>query len=112
MGFRINGGVRDYARVPIFLMPDAAVRADHRTITGGSMPLLSPRIEERHQFTPQPSNEAGQSRGQRGQAPFPRPACGEPAVFGQQRTQLDHDGIVLVQKGQQSPRGVQPPNRS
>src|SRR5262245_45072761 len=60
MGFGINGGVRDDARLPIFLMPDATVRPNHRAITSRSMTLLGPRIEEYHQVASKPPNQAGQ----------------------------------------------------
>ncbi len=110
MRFGINGGMGDDAGLPIFLMPDAAVRAHHGTITGGSVPVLRPRIEDGHQVAPEPATEPRQRRRQGRPAPFPGAARRKPLVLGQQRAQLLHDRVVLLQKGQQRPGGVQSPN--
>ena len=91
-------------------MPDAAVRVDHGTVTSRAMPLLCPRIEDRPQVAAEPATEPRHRRRQRRPAPFPRAARRTPAVLGQQRTQLLHDGVFLLQKRQQGPSGIQTPN--
>jgi hypothetical protein len=103
----INSGMGDDAGLPIFRMPDAAVGADHRTITSRSVPLLRPGSEELAQVASEPPHQARQGRRQPCQAAFPGAPCRKPSVFGQQRSQLCHDGGVLWQKGPQRPGGVQ-----
>ncbi len=71
---------------------------------------MCPGIEPPHQLAAQVATQAWQGRGQRGQAAFPGPARRKLAVLGQQRTQLLHDGVFLLQKSEQCPSGIQTPN--
>ena len=74
------------------------------------MALLGPGIEEGHQVASEPPNQPWQGRGQRRQASFPGSVRRSLSSLGQQRAQLGHDRIVLVQKGQQCPGRIQPSN--
>ena len=110
MGFGINGGEGDDARISIFLMPDAPVGTNHRTITGCAVSLLGPGIEEAHQVTSEPSNEPWQGHRHHRQAAFLGAARRKASMLGQQRSQWRHDRVVLLQKGQQGPGGIQATN--
>ena len=44
-GFGVNRGMRDFPRQPMFLVPDAAVGAQGRTVDGGRVSLGGPGLQ-------------------------------------------------------------------
>ena len=82
----------------MFLVPDAAVGAQRRTINSGRMSLGRPGLKQRDQMASQTTDQCRQPRGQGLKASFPGAPRGKPAVLSQQGTKLRGNGIVLVQK--------------
>lgn len=108
--FGINGGMGPHPSLPIFLVPDPAIRPYGRAVAGGPMPLLRPGVEHRHQLTAQAANQARQRGGQGRQAAFLGAARGQSPLLGQQGAQLRDHGVLRLEKGQQRPGRVQVAN--
>src|SRR5215204_3267754 len=102
--------MRDFTRQPMFLMPDAALGAQRRTVNGSRTPLLRPRLEEDDQMTSQTTDQRRQARRQSGQASLPSPARRETSIFAQQYFDLPRQGVVLLQEVEQGISRIKSPN--
>src|SRR5215469_7430108 len=74
-GFGVNRGMRDFPGQPMFLVPDAAVGAQGRTVDGGRVSLGDPGLQERDQMASETADQRRQSYGQFLKASFPGTAC-------------------------------------
>src|SRR5215471_5701769 len=109
-GFGVNRSMRDFPSQPMFLMPDATVGAQGRTVDGGRMPLGCPRLQQRDQMASQTSNQRGQPRGQGLKASFPSTPRGKTAVLRQQGPNLLGYRIGLFEKVEQGVGRIESPN--
>src|SRR4029434_3766721 len=105
-----NRGMRDFPGQPMFLVPDAAVGAQGRTVDSRRVALRCPRPQQRDQMAPQAPNQCGQPRRQFLKAPFPGAPRGKPPVLRQQGANLLRHGIRLFQKAEQSIGRIESPN--
>ena len=108
--FGVNGGMRDCAGQPMFLVPDAPVGPPWCTVDGRRVSLGGPRLQQRAQMAPQTPNQRGQPRRQVRKAAFPGAPRGKPPVRRQQGTHLQRDRIGLRQKAEQGLGGIESPN--
>src|SRR4029434_1734915 len=108
--FGVNGGMRDFAGQPMVLVPDAPVGAQWCTVDGRCVSLGCPRLQQRDQRAAQTPNQRGQPRRQLRKAAFPGAPCGKPPLLRQQRTNLQCDGIRLLQKAEQGIGGIESSN--
>src|SRR5262245_3533268 len=108
--FGINGGMRDFSCQPMFLVPDATVSAQGRTVDSRRVALFAPRLQQRDQMAPQTPNQCGQLRRQLRKAPFPGAPRGKTPVLRQQGPTLVCHRIVLVQQAEQSIGRIESPN--
>src|SRR5215468_6342530 len=109
-GFRVNRGMRDFPGQPMFLVPDAAVGAQGRTVDGGRVSLGGPGLQERDQMASETADQRWQSCGQFLQASFPGTACRKTSVFRQQGTNLLRHWVGLLQKTEQGISRIEAPN--
>ena len=56
--------MRDFPGQPMFLVPDAAIGAQRRTVHGRRVALRCPRLQQRDQMAPQTPDQCGQPRWQ------------------------------------------------
>src|SRR5215470_13920101 len=108
--FGVNGGMGDFACEPMFLVPDAPVGAQWCTVDGRRRSLGCPGLKQRDQRAPQTSNQRRQPRWQVRKAAFPGAPRGKPSVLCQQGTNLQRDGIRLLQKAEQGIGGIEAPH--
>src|SRR5215468_2251919 len=109
-GFGVNRGMRDFPGQPMFLVPDAAVGAQGRTVDGGRVSLGGPGLQERDQMASETADQRWQSCGQFLQASFPGTACRKTSVFRQQGTNLLRHWVGLLQKTEQGISRIEAPN--
>jgi hypothetical protein len=94
----------------MFLVPDAPIGAQGRTVDGRRVSLRGPRLQQRDQMAPQTPDQCGQPRRQFLKASFPGAPCGKTPVLRQQWTKLLRHGIRLFQKAEQSIGRIESPN--
>jgi hypothetical protein len=85
-GFGINRGVRDNTCQPMFLLPDAAIGAQGRTVNSRRVSLSCPRLQQRDQIASETAEQGEQSGGQCLKAPFPSAPRRKTPVLRQQKT--------------------------
>src|SRR5215471_17570698 len=109
-GFSVNRGMRDFPGQPMFLVPDAAVGAQGRTVDSGRVSLGGPGLQQHGQMAPEAADQRRQSCGQFLKAPFPGTSCRKTPVLRQQGTNLLRHWVGLLQKTEQGIGRIESPN--
>lgn len=102
VGLCINGAMRNYAFLPIFLMPHATFCPQRSAVPDSSSPLGIPRLKDTHQISTHTADKPRETIGQALEPSLPGAPGRHTAILHQQRTQFNGKLSILLQKSQQT----------